>query len=1486
MKLNKKIGISSIIFLALILNTGLSSIFLTPATTISDQTPQDEKFNENLPKMSTDGENDWWNDSFRYRRKISITEPGIFNRVNEPIDIFLEFDSGKCHKDTLRVEKYKTGDIWEEQIYQLWNITMYDSTYIQSCTITFLVSINKSQNVSYFIYYSDNTDNGKIKNPHNEYISKSGFSSELTSSKLKIKTTEYELELKKNSGVFNLTKSGLNFHQNNSLAPWIKNARLDNNIYHPDPSYGGAIYSWLIVGPFNLDWDHPITDTDYHLDITKQYVEGDNATGGTAPESFLDESKQWAFKDFSSYSDYNSYRGYNDLNSYFPGDPNYVCAYASVYIRSPVTLNSVYLKVGSDDGIRIWKDGVKIHENHVLRGPSPDREAIGPFTMEKGRWYYFIVLVEEKSGDFGFNFRFSNNSNLYPSDPSSDPDSILNLDVAMRPPLPVIQSITEKINGPIFSKYELSWQDSDDMKTWDTITFYNDYNLWKVERTLWWADHHVNLSFSVLNSLYDNNANHFDSYFYDNTWKTSITDTSFTIENYSVIRDTDGSKNLMSLGIFISSKEKGNPYMTFSKFYWAVDYDSSTKIINFRPGFETDLNNKGSHTFPADFDYNIKITFWEYIDDNVGAINDYLSANANFSGLYNALKNPLILNIGEIESSFFDLTVNVRDHDGNKVENVKVYVYNISSLNEIASQYTNEDGFVTFNRLPAYNYTLNFTYTDDQGEFIVKSNVIINLNETLNITVSDLNLTRLNLNLVREGGTEKIVGANVEFWYINSSGKREYKIRSLTSDDQGNVLFIWKNVSQSIANISVHVILLGAQRLLNTTSYYLNYTFEHETNGKIRVQIEPYSTGLERLNPSSSVLDDLYKGDLINLKVRYYWVNESNSLETNISDATITYTIKDTTTGVIISSGIFNDDIFPIGYYNVSINTGELNLLSKRPYQIIISAEKTGYAIKTDTITLNLLEIWTNLTVDKTEIDIAWGENFTIRASYNDTLNRNIGLSGASVSYSVAGTLSGDLIEDSFHPGWYNLTLNSDQFPQTGIYVLSITAYKEGYKFQEVFVNVNISYISTSLNINVSMIETIWEDNFSIELNYINMEDSLPISDAKIVYQALGTITPVQGSFIDVGNGTYIITLNTTQFSYTGFYFLKIEASKTNYQSHTIEIPINIFPISTLINNTVGIYDSYNVIIGTSKIFYFNYTIAETGIILPNSTTRICEWERRDQSGNLIESGTLSLSYTKNGLYRLDFNTETREIGTYTLVISIGETNYAEKTIILILNIVPRSFNIILEKEKFSNGIISIVSGNALEFSIELRDQTNNKTLNDCNVSMLFLGKQYNFTNEGNGTYSIIISSLPDAFFSSLQYKAIITIERANFTDTEQAIFVVVNMAEIFPGMPTFYFLMIVGSIVAVVGSLITYRTVQRARIPTFIKKVSKIRKLIKSRKNIPDSLLYPTKEEYIVKMFEDKWNMLGLSLKDVLGLELKKKRKSNEKLSMEEGEA
>ncbi|MHA1439961.1 MAG: hypothetical protein ACTSPD_20620, partial [Promethearchaeota archaeon] len=156
--------------------------------------------------------------------------------------------------------------------------------------------------------------------------------------------------------------------------------------------------------------------------------------------------------------------------------------------------------------------------------------------------------------------------------------------------------------------------------------------------------------------------------------------------------------------------------------------------------------------------------------------------------------------------------------------------------------------------------------------------------------------------------------------------------------------------------------------------------------------------------------------------------------------------------------------------------------------------------------------------------------------------------------------------------------------------------------------------------------------------------------------------------------------------------------------------------------------------------------------------------------------------------------------------------------------------------------------------------------------------KEYEFEEVEDGVYQLTFSTEDiNAFFTSQTLTGEIIVEKDDYITETISITIVVEMEEIFPGIPTFYFFMLVGAVAAVVGSLVAYRAIQQAKIPKFVKKVRSMKGAIQGRKSISESLLYPPKNEVIVKKLGDKWEMLGLSLADILGIESKKGKKLSE---------
>jgi len=506
------------------------------------------------------------------------------------------------------------------------------------------------------------------------------------------------------------------------------------------------------------------------------------------------------------------------------------------------------------------------------------------------------------------------------------------------------------------------------------------------------------------------------------------------------------------------------------------------------------------------------------------------------------------------------------------------------------------------------------------------------------------------------------------------------------------------------------------------------------------------------------------------------------------------------------------------------------------------------------------LEIVENL---KTETNFTSGDTFQINTGDTGWINQGAMLIFEEISN---GT-------HNFSPSELAMTVTIGVTP----YVVSDTQFQGKYIF-------SLSGFSIDTILSAS-----FQTNKDVNITLSYSENHL----REDVYLTSGTVTFHIREEPDISGavqyneelGSYIQNIDTSSID-AGEYTIRFTINKEHYSSVIKDLDLIVLHRPTLINNSLSLYKLINLPVGTPKIFYFNYTESISHLGLSNISKMQCEWDKK-VNDITVDYGVVQLNNIIDGIYKLDFDVRYLEIATYTLVITLGETNYAERIAIIIIEVIHRTFKIELSDVQFSENIISIVSGDPLSFDIEISDDIDGNLISDIEeVYLTFQQRRYNFTDNFDGTYSVNLAStrIPETFFFTEQFSGLITIKRANYTESVKTIFIVVEMVEIFPGFPMFYFLMIIGAIIAVVGSLVAYRQIQRARIPTFVKKVREMSKRIKGNNSISDSLLYPSKEEFIAKKFGDKWEMLGLSLNDVMGLDSKRKKKLPETSDFEGG--
>jgi len=1346
----------------------------------------------------------WWNKTFRFRVGFILGEEDNVDRY-QPIDIYFTFRENEHYENTERLVIFNaTGnDEWSDPIpMQMWNITKYDAYFIKSCTITFIADVPAGTNKTYFLYYNENSEG------INQLDYNTGFSSLLAGGTLTVTVgSDYELELEQGLSVTKCERLGYNFHLNKSLSP---EKQLT------DPSL-----------KFLAHFENSVSDSTGN--------EPDGALGGDP--QYVNGRVQYGMdfdgNDFVSYASGLQDAGdpFDDLSNEFTA-----CAWINPSLISGGATNhqteNVFLAKASDPYNDNFEIGVNNEGNvHVyLDTETRDRYAdFGPAgkITTTGGWYFIAVryrngLVEvfiqdtwypdsttwtgatdiDQAEGSPFTIGASEHINQYFKG-VIDEVAVYNTfltdqeveDYKFGSMPSTIQSITELENGDVFSRYLIEWTTTFDMHVQDFCTFYYDYNLWSVNRSIYF-DYEFNSTIDrmfVLNTYYDltglNDHNEF-LYIYDGTLQKDVTTAGFVAENYTIIHNTpDPAKD--ALGIFIEGYELSDE-ARMDLTYLRGDVIYNDGVVEFVPGSINDLDNDVGGE-----DYRLNVYIWELVDgvnetgtlDNTGMIQ-------YFDDMLSTLRNPLDVYLYKQDSFFYTLEVNVTDIDDRLVPETTITVWNASNPTISWSQQTDEFGKTVFDRLSNGTYIVNASYTRYSQTLTITNPQTIELNDTTvdtfgiyKLEFANVKLTSLELKFQREhlGVIEEdVVGANITFTLDDGSGPSV--LGSEYTDSNGKVIFHWANLTDANSgNVSLTVNWhgevsndLNCDDDLDLILPLVTLPFYQYLNTIVNVSTG--NTYKSFLYVDSSGMSNVTLGGTLSIWVNYSFQKNVEPLEP-ILGGTVKYDIK---IGLTV------------------INTGELYF-----------SETGGGVYSKDIDTSGLIE--------------------------------------PGGAYWLAGEA----------------------------YVMDIYASKPGHIPNQTSVPFTLLEKTTSLLPNISQAQVYWKDVLTLDVHYIDtFEDpDADIDGATVSYVALG-VGGISGFLTPYGSGgLYQLELNSSSFPIYGDYILQLTASKQNYEIKTIFIPLTIFEINTRLNGTAALYEVYDVFIGTSKVFSFEYTVEQSGIGLSNIDVKECAWEK-EIGKVVVDNGIVELNDLGNGYFELDFNTENLEIANYTLIITFSETNYVRREAIIFLSIIPRDFEI-----GYSD-IVSVVSGNALRFDISLTDPIDTIPITNATVYLMVSGTRYNFTDNGDGTYTVVVPDavLPDAFFTTERLSTTLNIEKANYSDTSRTIFIDVKMTEIFPGFPMFYFLMIVIGVVAVVGSLVAYRAIQRAKIPTFVKRAREMRSDIKGKKTVSESLLYPSKEEFIVKKVGDKWEMLGLSLGDILGVERKKGKRLPEPSEFEGG--
>ncbi|MFX1454242.1 MAG: DUF2341 domain-containing protein [Promethearchaeota archaeon] len=433
-------------------------------------------------------------------------------------------------------------------------------------------------------------------------------------------------------------------------------------------------------------------------------------------------------------------------------------------------------------------------------------------------------------------------------------------------------------------------------------------------------------------------------------------------------------------------------------------------------------------------------------------------------------------------------------------------------------------------------------------------------------------------------------------------------------------------------------------------------------------------------------------------------------------------------------------------------------------------------------------------------------------------------------------------------------------------YQISNTLIGQG-TFSLEFLNKDTLYnaiIETSIPVNFSL---------SLKLGYSRTAYYEVFETVTFLIREAGNINGVVAYNSDLGY--YLQTIDTSQIN-ANYYTIRFEVSGNTINSAIKDLDINVMDRITLINGQSTIAKVIDSIYVKDTVnFTFLYTDSLTGARVSDLQTKYYMWERYDIHGNVTDSGEGILIQTYFDAIILDFDTENRIVGEYLIILTVEKQNYENKNALIRLSIMKRELDYSLGNN-FNNFQISVVQGKTVSIQLNLTDPTQRGIpLLNATVLLTIKGIEYQFIEFANGIYGLNYSTRTvNAFFSPTTLVGYINITKEDYISEEFRITIVVKMEEIFPGFPTFYFLIIIFGILAIVGSIVGYRVIKHAKIPKFVKNVREIQKEIKGGKEISDSLLYSPKEVFVGEIVRDKWSSIGLSLGEILGIEIKKSKK------------
>ncbi len=998
---------------------------------------------------------------------------------------------------------------------------------------------------------------------------------------------------------------------------------------------------------------------------------------------------------------------------------------------------------------------------------------------------------------------------------------------------------------------------------------------------------------------------------------------------YVLVNDSAGSGELLAnLTLDVNGKAtfRGKNQ---SDYYYQVFYDNDDYNLN-----PTALN--ASYIYRSNYEQNnrdlaqtlyIKQLNLNAIDDPVFNVSQRVYTNGSLTELGNKKITHANINISLLDQGCDFTSVRIYYIDNNNsIEGNLIYentTYVSADIQDIIDFDIRYPPIASAN-LPGDSYEafgLLVELIGDNSSITTCEGVInVNFTETTNVyNVTDL--VKLNIKIVDtyDGGVPSC------FVNVNSTQGRVAGFDVDLKTDiystgytfgQGNTdVPFWflrgytYNFTLTFLGDHVDVNVTESDQWKDFTAYYYNYTLWSKKNITLKlhygvgvvINMSKYKTMFEDLD----VVEQAMWGEDVTVSVNFTKTDDdwaTPSLPVTVP-TTINCTVRSTGIGAKTYFTLNMDPGVGAGIFTATFNSNLLSAGTRggEVYSVIVSGTKESYIDPSDisgTIyveavpTVLSMHDYDNTSIEIDEISEVFGESINLTVKYyNDT---NSPFTDAILTYEWLSLDPIQFYEDPNNAGYYTTSLNTSLAEVWGLRSITVKAIWENYTTQTLLTSLSITERPTSLNGELDLVylsSKVWVQNPNpFEFTYqdtLISENIGNLTAATYIWERLypnGTRIPGlhgSGDLVQNINTSHVLDFKT-ELKEIGNYYLYVTLHKQNYK-----------PKSALINLEIRSRE-FSYALQPGKIIDGIMTI-ENGVSIDLSMSL------HDLTRNIpLQGATVSMSYQNvnypfieggSGSYSVNIANYTRldedaTSETSTTGIIISKANFTTQIIDVTVLLNNRIFDYDFSEE-FKENLVKVISGDSLTFDVTLENSKDQSQIIDATIILTIDDQPYDIDiiNNGDGTYTFsFLKNYPKAFTSSNTLSGEITIQKTNYKTVYIPITIQIKMEEIFPNVPTFYFILITGAVIGVVGSIVAYRVIQQARIPKHVKKIRKVKGLIKSKKKIADIPSIPSKNAMIAKIFRDDWKTIGLDIGDALGLKDIKAKKLSIKEKEDQG--